>query len=51
MSSNRRMILNILATYERSLYGLARGLFSIRWALMSLKEMATDYRNILNDAE
>ena len=41
MSPTRRIILNILATYGRSLFSLVLGLFSGRWLLMSLG--ATDY--------
>lgn len=41
MSPTRRIILNILATYGRSLFALVLGLFSGRWLLMSLG--ATDY--------
>ena len=36
MSPNKRIFLNILATYGRSLYALALGLFSGRWVLMAL---------------
>ena len=36
MTENRRIVLNILATYGRSLFGLALGLFSARWVLMTL---------------
>lgn len=41
MSPNRRMFLNIIATYGRSLYALVLGLFTARWALMALGQ--TDY--------
>ena len=41
MTANRRIILNIVATYGRSLYALVVGLFSSRWVLMSLGE--TDF--------
>lgn len=41
MSPNRRILLNIAATYGRSLYALAIGLFSARWALQALGQ--TDY--------
>jgi O-antigen/teichoic acid export membrane protein len=41
MTPARRIILNIAATYGRSLYALAVGLFCGRWALMALGE--TDY--------
>jgi len=41
MSPNRRIFLNIIATYGRSLYALVIGLFCGRWALMALGE--TDY--------
>ena len=36
MSPNRRILLNFVATYGRSLYGMALGLFCGRWALMAL---------------
>ena len=36
MTDNRRIFLNIIATYGRSLYSLACGIFSARWVLMSL---------------
>lgn len=36
MTQNRRIALNILATYGRSLFALACGLFSARWVLMAL---------------
>ena len=41
MSPNRRIFLNIVATYGRSLYALAIGLFSARWVLTTLG--AEDY--------
>lgn len=39
MTENRRIALNIAATYGRSLFALACGLFSGRWALMALGEV------------
>lgn len=39
MSPNRRILLNIVATYGRSLYGMVLGLFCGRWALMALGEI------------
>lgn len=39
MTTNKRIFLNIIATYGRSLFALACGLFSGRWALMSLGEV------------
>jgi len=36
MTANKRIFLNIVATYGRSLYALAIGLFSARWVLNSL---------------
>ncbi len=36
MSPNRRIFLNIAASYGRSLFGIACGLFSTRWVLMAL---------------
>ena len=39
MSPNRRILLNILATYGRSLFALVCGLFTGRWILMALGEV------------
>ncbi len=36
MSPNRRIVLNIIATYGRSVFALACGLFSARWVLEAL---------------
>ena len=36
MSPNSRIVLNILATYGRTLVGVACGIFSTRWVLMAL---------------
>ncbi len=36
MSQNRRIAINVFATYGRSLFGLACGLFSARWVLNAL---------------
>lgn len=36
MTENRRIFWNIIATYGRSLYSLALGLFTARWALNAL---------------
>ena len=36
MSPNRRIFLNIVATYGRSLYALVIGLFCGRWTLRTL---------------
>ncbi len=36
---NRRIVLNIVATYGRSLYALVIGLFCGRWTLMALGEV------------
>ena len=41
MSHNRRIILNVIATYGRSLYALLIGLFVARWVLQALGK--TDY--------
>ena len=41
MTPNRRIFLNIIATYGRSLYALVLGLFTGRWVLMALGE--SDY--------
>ena len=39
MTGNARIVLNILATYGRSLYALALGLFIARWALQALGQV------------
>jgi len=39
MTASRRIVLNVLATYGRSLLSLACGLFTGRWVLMSLGEV------------
>lgn len=39
MTANRRIFLNIVATYGRSLYALIIGLFCGRWTLMALGEV------------
>lgn len=39
MTENRRIFWNIVATYGRSLYGLALGLLCGRWTLMALGEV------------
>lgn len=39
MSPNKRIFLNIVATYGRSLYALVIGLFCGRWTLMALGEV------------
>ena len=39
MTQNRRIFLNIVATYGRSLYALVLGLFTARWALMALGQV------------
>ncbi len=41
MTENKRIFLNIVASYGRSLYALVCGLFTARWALRTLGE--TDY--------
>lgn len=41
MTENRRIALNIAATYGRSLFALACGLFTSRWVLMALRQ--SDY--------
>ena len=38
MTPNRRIFLNIVATYGRSLYALVIGLFCGRWTLRTLGE-------------
>lgn len=39
MTANRRIALNIIATYGRSLYALVIGLFTARWALQALGQV------------
>ena len=39
MTANRRIFLNLVATYGRSLYALALGLFTARWALEALGQV------------
>ena len=39
MTQNRRIVLNIMATYGRSLYALVIGLFCGRWAPRALGEV------------
>lgn len=39
MTANKRIFLNIVATYGRSLYALVCGLFTARWVLMALGEV------------
>lgn len=39
MTANRRIFLNIIATYARSLYALVLGLFTARWALAALGQV------------
>ena len=39
MTANQRIFLNVVATYGRSLYALAVGLFCGRWTLMALGEV------------
>lgn len=39
MTANRRIFLNIIATYGRSLFALLCGLFTARWTLQSLGEV------------
>ena len=39
MTANRRIFLNIIATYGRSLYALVIGLICGRWTLMALDEV------------
>ena len=41
MSPNRRILLNIVATYGRSLYALVCGLFTARWVYLTLGQ--SDY--------
>ncbi len=39
MTANRRIFLNIIATYARSLYALVLGLFTARWVLEALGQV------------
>ena len=39
MTENRRVFLNVIATYGRSLYALVVGLFCGRWSLRALGEV------------
>ena len=39
MTENRRVFLNVIATYGRSLYALVVGLFCGRWSLRALGEI------------
>jgi len=39
MTANKRIFVNIVATYGRSLYALVIGLFCGRWTLMALGEV------------
>lgn len=39
MSPNRRIVLNVISTYGRSLYALAVGLVTARWALQALGQI------------
>lgn len=39
MTENRRIFINIIATYIRSVYSIVLGLFCGRWALMALGEI------------
>lgn len=41
MTANKRIVVNVIATYGRSLYAMACGLFASRWALGALGQ--TDY--------
>lgn len=43
MTENRRIFLNIVATYGRSLYTLVLGVFSSRWAVMALGDVDVDF--------
>lgn len=36
MTRNKRIVLNVLATYGRTLFSIACGLFTVRWVLMAL---------------
>ena len=51
MSPNRRIFLNIVATYGRSLYALIIGLFCGRWTLMALGEVDYGLMGVVGGAE
>ena len=48
MTPNRRIFLNIVATYGRSLYALVVGLFCGRWTLMSSGTAARGRIDLVN---
>lgn len=47
MSPNRRIVLNIVATYGRSLYALVCGLFISRWVLAVLGKADFDLYGVV----
>ena len=47
LSSNRRIFLNIVATYGRSLFALVCGLFTSRWALAALGKTDFDLYGVV----
>lgn len=47
MSPNRRILLNIVATYGRSLFALVCGLFSSRWVLPALGKTDFDLYGVV----
>lgn len=49
MTENRRIVLNIVATYGRSLFCLVCGLFTGRWVLMSLGEVDYGLYGVVGD--
>jgi hypothetical protein len=48
MTPNRRIFLNIIATYGRSLYALVLGLFTARWVLEALGQVDFGFNNRFN---
>ncbi len=48
MSPNKRIFLNIVATYRRSLYALIIGLFCGRWTLMALGEVELGLKGVVS---
>lgn len=47
MSPNRRIFLNIVATYGRSLFALVCGLFTSRWVLAALGKTDFDLYSVV----
>ena len=49
MSPNRRIFLNIIASYGRSLFPITCGLFSTRWVFMALGETDLGLYGVVGD--